>query len=284
MKSSIASGQKSKAILEKYHQFAKKSYGQNFIIDPNTVAKIAHLAKVDNKTRVLEIGPGLGALTQHLCEKAFFVTAVEIDGQMVEILHDTCGEYKNLEIIHQDFLTFDVQRWASLAQYQDYHISVCANLPYYITTPILFRLFESKVDFKCITVMMQKEVAYRMVALKNTKDYNALSVIVQYLYHVSVVMNVSKNVFMPKPKVDSAVVQFETRFDQKTKPQTELFELIKACFKQRRKTMYNNLSEYVEDRDLALEYLLKASIDPQRRAESCDIEEFIKLYEVIYES
>ena len=204
----IASYHRTKEILAKYQRFAKSSFGQNFIIDPSVVDKIAELSKAEKNSSALEIGPGIGALSEFLAKRASQVTCVEIDPDMVEILKDTCADYKNMKVIQSDFLTFDLESWVKEQRLTHERVIVCANLPYYITTPILFRLFESKEPVDVITVMMQKEVAMRFVANKRTKDYNALSVIVQYLYETKIVLHVGKHVFLPKPNVDSAVVQF----------------------------------------------------------------------------
>lgn len=275
----IAIPSRTKAILEKHGMYAKKNFGQNFLIDSGVVDKIARSAMVSENCAVFEIGPGIGALTQYLCEYGKKVTCFEIDERIPSVLSDTLQEYDNWEVILQDFLTVDFDAYVKECRSQGYDVVVAANLPYYITTPILFKLFEAQEKVDAITVMMQKEVADRFIARVNTKDYNALSVISSYRCEMSKVMNVPKNVFMPKPNVDSAVLQF--RF----KPQTianenEFFELVKACFKQRRKTIYNNLGEYFNDKEKAKQLLNEAQIDEKRRAETLTLEEFMHLYEV----
>jgi 16S rRNA (adenine1518-N6/adenine1519-N6)-dimethyltransferase len=284
MSKPIASLSKTKQILDEFDRGANKTFGQNFIIDPSVVDKISDLAQVDQNTAVMEIGPGLGGLTEYLCYKAKKVISIEIDEHMIEILKKTVGHFENLEVIHQDFLKFDSTAWITQQKAAGYSVAVCANLPYYITTPILFQLFESPVLPDSITVMMQKEVALRFSAKPSTKDYNALSVIVQYLFNVQLVLNVPKQVFLPMPKVDSAVIRFTPKGKHGVKNQEEFFKLIKACFKQRRKTLSNNLTEYLKDRNHAVEALHQSLIDPARRAETCDLSDFIRLYEVLYEN
>lgn len=284
MSKPIASLSKTKQILDEFDRGANKTFGQNFIIDPSVVDKISDLAKVDQNTAVMEIGPGLGGLTEYLCYKAKKVISIEIDEHMIEILRKTVGHFGNLEVIHQDFLKFDSTAWITQQKAAGYSVAVCANLPYYITTPILFQLFESPVLPDSITVMMQKEVALRFSAKPSTKDYNALSVIVQYLFNVQLVLNVPKQVFLPMPKVDSAVIRFTPKGKHAIENQEHFFKLIKACFKQRRKTLSNNLTEYLQDRNRAVEALNQSFIDPARRAETCDLSDFIRLYEVLYEN
>lgn len=284
MSKPIASLSKTKQILEEFDRGANKTFGQNFIIDPSVVDKISDLAKVGENTAVMEIGPGLGGLTEYLCYKAKKVISIEIDEHMIEILKKTVGHFENLEVIHMDFLQFDSSQWIAEQKTAGFSVAVCANLPYYITTPILFQLFESPVLPDSITVMMQKEVALRFSAKPSTKDYNALSVIVQYLFNVQLVLNVPKQVFLPMPKVDSAVIRFTPKIKREVRNQKQFFELIKACFKQRRKTLTNNLAEYLKDRNKAIEVLTKCYIDPSRRAETCDLDDFIRLYEVLNEN
>ena len=276
----IAIPSRTKAILEKHRMYAKKNFGQNFLIDSGVVDKIARSAMVSENCAVFEIGPGIGALTQYLCEYGKKVTCFEIDGRIPSVLSDTLQEYDNWNVILQDFLTVDFDAYVKECRSNGYDVVVAANLPYYITTPILFKLFEAQEKVDAITVMMQKEVADRFIARVNTKDYNALSVISSYRCEMSKVMNVPKNVFMPKPNVDSAVLQF--RFKPQTiENENEFFELVKACFKQRRKTIYNNLGEYFGDKEKAKQLLVDAQIDEKRRAETLTLEEFMHLYEVM---
>ena len=277
----IATPSRTKEILAKHDLFAKKNYGQNFLVEPSVVEKIARSAIGEKKCVAFEIGPGIGALTQYLCEYAQKVVSFEIDERLPEVLADTLREYDNFEIVLQDFLTIDLNSWVEKYRREGYEVVVAANLPYYITTPILFKIFEAEANISSITVMMQKEVADRFYAKVNTKDYNALSVITQYRCEVSHVMKVPKNVFMPKPNVDSAVLQFRFKQRDNNIDEETFFEMVKACFKQRRKTMLNNFGEYLQDKAKAMALLKQANIDPKRRGESVSLAEFLGLYEVM---
>lgn len=272
----IATPSRTKEILDKFDLFAKKNYGQNFLVEPGIVSKIAKHAVVSENTLAIEIGPGIGALTQMLSQEAKKVVAFEIDERLPEVLAYSLEECDNVEVILKDFLEVDLKEFVS--QYPDYDVVVAANLPYYITTPILFKIFESNADIKRITVMMQKEVADRFSATVNSKDYNALSVITQYRATVKQVVKVPRNVFNPKPNVDSSVLQFEFKEKDESVNEELFFEMVKACFKQRRKTILNNFGDWVKDKDKARDYLEDAGIDVKRRAESCTCEEFMKLY------
>lgn len=281
MNKPIATPSRTKEILETYDLFAKKNYGQNFLIESSVVEKIARSAMVSDHCVVFEIGPGIGALTQYLCEYAKKVVSFEIDERLPAVLKETLSEYDNFEIVLQDFLEIDLVEWVEKYKKEGYDVVIAANLPYYITTPILFKIFESHADVSAITVMMQKEVADRFHAVPNTKDYNALSIITQYRCDVKSVMKVPKNVFMPKPNVDSAVLQFRFIERDNTIEETHFFEMVKACFKQRRKTILNNFGEYCENKESARLILEKAQIEVARRAESLGMDEFIHLYEVM---
>lgn len=272
----IATPSRTKEILEKFDLFAKKNYGQNFLTEPGIVSKIAKHAVVSDHTIVIEIGPGIGALTQMLSQEAKKVIAYEIDERLPEVLAYSLEDCDNVEIILEDFMQVDLK--AIVDQYPEDDVVVAANLPYYITTPILFKIFESNADIKRITVMMQKEVADRFSATVNSKDYNALSVITQYRTTVKQVVKVPRNVFNPKPNVDSSVLQFEFKEKDTTVNEELFFSMIKACFKQRRKTILNNFGEWLNDKEKARVYLEDAGIDVARRAESCTCEEFMKLY------
>lgn len=274
----IATPSRTKEILEKHNLYAKKNYGQNFLIEPGIVSKIAAAAVTENKCVVFEIGPGIGALTQMLSQVADKVVAFEIDERLPEVLKDTLSDCDNVEVVLQDFLNIDLKQVSQPYLDEGYEVVVAANLPYYITTPILFKIFEANAGISQITVMMQKEVADRFSAQCNTKDYNALSVITQYRCTVKNVLKVPKNVFNPKPNVDSAVLQFRFKDSDSTINEPVFFKLVKGCFTQRRKTILNNLSETIKDKELARKILEESAIDPSRRAESCSMEEFIRLY------
>lgn len=280
MSNIIATPSKTKEILEKYDLYAKKNYGQNFLIESSIVDKIAKNAITEKPCTVFEIGPGIGALTQFLSSYAENVVSFEIDDRLLPVLKDTLSECANVEIVHTDFLEVDLKKFVDKYKREDNDVVIAANLPYYITTPILFKIFESEADITQITVMMQKEVADRFSAVPNTKDYNALSVITQYRCDVKTIMKISKHVFNPKPNVDSAVVQFRFKEKKQLDNESEFFELIKACFKQRRKTILNNYGEYCNDKELAKVNLEKANIAVSARAESLTLDTFIRLFEV----
>lgn len=280
MKQIIATPSRTKELLEKHGLYAKKNFGQNFLVEPGIVDKIARHAVISDHCAVFEIGPGIGALTQFLCEYAKKVIAFEIDERLPSVLADSLSEYDNFELVMEDFLKVEINSYIDPLVKQGYDVVFAANLPYYITTPILFQLFESKANISAITVMMQKEVADRFSAKPNTKDYNALSVITQYRCEVTSVMKVPRNVFNPKPNVDSAVLQFRFKQNLPELEETQFFELVKACFKQRRKTILNNLSDYLGNKEKAREMLEKAGISSQARSESLSLETFLQLYEV----
>lgn len=280
MSNIIATPSKTKEILEKYDLYAKKNYGQNFLIESSIVDKIAKNAITEKPCTVFEIGPGIGALTQFLSNYAENVVSFEIDDRLLPVLKDTLSECANVEIVHTDFLEVDLKKFVDKYKREDNDVVIAANLPYYITTPILFKIFESEADITQITVMMQKEVADRFSAVPNTKDYNALSVITQYRCDVKTIMKISKHVFNPKPNVDSAVVQFRFKEKKQLDNESEFFELVKACFKQRRKTILNNYGEYCNDKELAKVNLEKANIAVSARAESLTLDTFIRLFEV----
>ena len=273
----IATVSRTNEILDKYNLKAKKKFGQNFLIDANTVEKIAKNA-CDKDHITIEIGPGIGSLTQKLAKYSKEVISYEIDSSLIPVLKETLSDLDNVTVIEEDFLNTDLGK----ASYHDEEIVVAANLPYYITTPILFKLFESDLKIKCISVMVQKEVADRFKASVNSKDYNALSVIVQHSYDVNILMNISKNVFNPKPNVDSAVIVFKPKTKKYVKDEKEFYEMVKMAFTQRRKTLFNNLKEHFDNEKIKKMYEtlgLKDSI----RAQEIDLDTFIRIYEVLYE-
>lgn len=277
----IATPSRTKEILEKHQLYTKKNYGQNFLIEPSVVEKIARSAIQTENTLAIEIGPGIGALTQYLCEYAKKVVAFEIDERLPEVLEDTLAAYPHVEIRLQDFLTTNIIEVVENFKNEGYDVVVAANLPYYITTPILFKLFESRAPIDTITVMMQKEVADRFRASTCSKDYNALSVITQYMCHVKHIMHVPSRVFLPKPCVDSAVLQFSFKENRDLiEDEQAFFAMVKACFKQKRKTMLNNYGAYIGDKQKAKQLLVKAEIAENARAESLSLEQFLTLYHV----
>ncbi len=278
MSSAIATIRRTKEIQEKYQVFTKKTYGQNFIIEPRVVEKIAAAAISNENQLCIEIGPGIGALTQMLCEKSKHVVAYEIDERMPEVLRNEIAS-DHLEIILQDFLTVDVDQAIAQFRQPGQGVVFASNLPYYITTPILFKLFEAKEPIDAITVMMQKEVGQRFLAQASAKEYNALSVIWQYKCDCKKVMDVSRHVFWPSPRVDSVVLQFTFHHKYHYANEAAFFWLVKSCFVQRRKTIYNNLQNALKDKELALQMLEKAGIAPSKRAQQCQLEDFMRLFE-----
>ena len=231
-------------VINKYGFAFQKRFGQNFLIDSNILENIVSAANITKEDFVLEIGPGIGTMTQYLCENAREVVAVEIDKSLIPILQDTLSEYNNVEVINEDVLKVDIKKLAE-ERNDGNPIKVVANLPYYITTPIIMGLFESGVPIDSITIMVQKEVADRMQTGPGSKDYGALSLAVQFYATAKVILNVSATCFMPRPNVDSAVIQL-VRYD---KPPVEvedehlMFKIIRASFNQRRKTMTNSVGK-----------------------------------------
>lgn len=229
-------------ILKKYDFHFQKKFGQNFLIDTHVLEKIIDAAGVTKDDFVLEIGPGIGTMTQYLCERAREVMAVEIDDKLIPILADTLSAYDNVTVVNEDILKLDIDQIAR-EHNAGKPIKVVANLPYYITTPIIMGLFESHVPLESVTVMVQKEVADRMQAGPGTKDYGALSLAVQYYSEAEIVANVPPNFFMPRPNVGSAVIRLTCHKDCPVKVTDEkwMFRIIRASFNQRRKTLQNGL-------------------------------------------
>ena len=252
------------------HQ-AKKKFGQNFLRDKNLLMKIVRESHIENK-HVIEVGPGQGALTSYLAEQATDVFAYEIDETLKPILNDLENKHQNLKVIYGDFLEADLSVY-------NYDLHVVANVPYYITTPILFKLLESK-NIKTASLMIQKEVCDRLLATKDSKDYNALSVILQYQAHAFKMLDVKRHMFYPVPNVDSAVIRIEKRDVRLIDEDKEMFfiKFVKGAFKQKRKTMVNNLHEAFGTSKKDLEsYLENQNVSIQTRAEALSLDEFIKL-------
>lgn len=234
-------------VLQKYDFVFQKRFGQNFLIDTHVLEKIIASANITKDDFVLEIGPGIGTMTQYLAQAAREVTAVEIDNSLIPILQDTLKEWDNVTVIHNDILKVDIRQLA-FEKNQGRPIKVVANLPYYITTPIIMGLFENQVPIDSITIMVQKEVADRMQVGPGTKDYGALSLAVQYYAKPQIVANVPPNCFMPRPKVGSAVIRLE-RYDKppvQVEDEKLMFRIIRASFNQRRKTLVNGLKNSPE--------------------------------------
>ena len=274
-------------VLKK-HQFTfQKKFGQNFLIDPHVLDKIISAAEITKEDFVLEIGPGIGTMTQYLAEAAREVTAVEIDRNLIPILSETLSAYDNVQIINEDVLKLDL---AALAKERNggKPIKVVANLQYYITTPIIMGLFEGGVPIESITVMVQKEVAMRMQAGPGTKDYGALSLAVQYYAEPYLAANVPPNCFMPRPNVGSAVIRL-TRYAEpavKAKDEKLMFALIRASFNQRRKTLQNGLNNSQElsfTKEQIAEAIEKMGLSPSVRGEALTLEQFAKLSDLLTE-
>ncbi|MFQ7575712.1 MAG: 16S rRNA (adenine(1518)-N(6)/adenine(1519)-N(6))-dimethyltransferase RsmA [Lachnospira sp.] len=269
-------------ILDKYGFSFQKKFGQNFLIDENVVKKIVREAGVTKDDFVLEIGPGIGTMTQILCENAREVVAVEIDTKLIPILRDdTLAAYDNVTVINEDILKLDIVKLAE-ERNGGRPIKVVANLPYYITTPIIMGLFESHVPLDSITIMVQKEVADRMQVGPGTKDYGALSLAVQYYANPKIVLNVAASCFMPRPNVDSAVIKLERYEEPPVKVMDEhlMFGIIRASFNQRRKTMTNSVCNCAAlgiSKEVLLEALQKCGLLPTVRGEALTLEQFAKL-------
>ena len=278
----IATTARTREILNTYNLRAKKNFGQNFLVDASVTGRMASTLRDDGV--VIEVGPGIGSLTEELAKRAKHVRSYEIDERLIPVLEDTLKDYDNVEIFLQDILETDINKELQPLVDKYKHIEFVANLPYYITTPVLFKLFESSIPFEKIVVMIQKEVADRFSAKPGTKEYGALSVESQYLYDVKKLFNVPRTSFNPAPNVDSAVISFTKHEKNKTVDNEKLFfELVKACFKQRRKTLYNNLREYFDSKEKAELLLLKANIPLETRAEMLDLNLYIELYKALKE-
>ena len=277
----ISMPSRTKEILEQYCLKAKKGFGQNFLVDPVIVEKCASLSHSEGA--VIEIGPGIGSLTEQLARFSKHVLAYEIDENLLPVLKDTLAEYENIEIILQDFLTIDLDAVAKGLKEEYGSVSVCANLPYYITTPVLFKIFDCH-EIEYITVMVQKEVGERFAAKPGEAAYSALSVEGQYLYDIKKLFTVPGRSFNPSPSVDSVIIQFvRKRIETNPEELKKHFELIRAMFKQRRKTVYNNLREFTNNRELAESVLKEAGIAPGKRAQELTVEELKRICEVLYE-
>lgn len=277
----LGNPQKTIEIIQKYEFAFQKKFGQNFLIDTHVLDKIIAAAGVTKADCVLEIGPGIGTMTQYLAESARHVVAVEIDSNLIPILKETLGEYENVTVIHDDILKADINQITE--QYNSGRpIKVVANLPYYITTPIIMGLFENKVPIDNITVMVQKEVADRMQVGPGSKDYGALSLAVQYYAEPYIVANVPPNCFMPRPSVGSAVIRLTRHKEPPVNAEDPglMFRLIRASFNQRRKTLQNGLNNSPEvpyAKEQIAEAIESLGLGPSVRGEALTLEQFASL-------
>ena len=281
----LSNPQRTIEVIKKYEFCFQKKFGQNFLIDGHVLDKIIAGAGVTKDDMVLEIGPGIGTMTQCLAEAAGKVVAVEIDRNLLPILQETLADYDNVKVIHADVLSLDLEK---LVQEENggRPIKVVANLPYYITTPIIMALFEQHVPLANVTVMVQKEVAARMKSGPGSKDYGALSLAVQYYAEPYIVANVPCNCFMPRPNVDSAVIRL-TRYEEppvQVKDEKMLFKIIRASFNQRRKTLQNGLNNSSElnfTKDQIAAAIAEAGFSPSVRGEALTLEQFAKLTDIL---
>lgn len=274
------------AVLDKFDFDFKKKFGQNFLIDENIVAGIVEEAGVTKDDFVIEVGPGIGTMTQFLCESAREVVAVEIDKKLLPVLDDTLSAYGNVEVINEDILKVDINKLVE-EKNGGKPAKVVANLPYYITTPIIMGLFESHVPLSSITIMVQKEVADRMQVGPGTKDYGALSLAVQYYAKPKVILNVPASCFMPRPNVDSAVIRLEAYDTPPVQVNDEklMFKIIRAAFMQRRKTMVNALSNagIGISKDQVRAALNKMELSETIRGEALTLEQFATFANLVKE-
>ncbi len=283
----IADYSVTKAVLERHGFTFKKSFGQNFLTDTNILQKIVDTAEIDDQVNVIEIGPGIGALTEFLAERAAEVMAFEIDHRLVPILADTLRDFDNVTVVNEDILKVDLAQHIQNFKNPDLPIKVVANLPYYITTPILMHLIESGIPFSEFVVMMQKEVTDRISAQPNTKAYGSLSIAVQYYMTAKVAFIVPRTVFVPAPNVDSAILKMVRRPEPAVAVEDEkfFFKVSKASFTHRRKTLWNNLTGYFgkteEVKDKLTKALDQAGLSPSVRGEALSLEEFASLADAL---
>ena len=279
----IASPTRTRAIMETYGLTFKKSLGQNFLTDINVLKKIVAAAEVSEADDVIEIGPGIGALTEQLAKSAHQVLALEIDDRLLPVLKETLAPYPNVEVIHQDILKANLKEL--IAEHFDgqHRLKIVANLPYYITTPIIMHLLATELVFDQIVVMMQKEVANRLAAQPGSKDYGSLSIGVQYEMDCQVAFIVPKTVFVPQPKVDSAIISLTKKKAKEYQPQDERFfhQLVRGAFMHRRKSLWNNLQglygKQAGVKEKLSQALAQAEIEPSVRAERLTIADFVRL-------
>lgn len=275
---------KVKSTLDKHDFYVKKKYGQNFLVDQNILRKIVQISSITEETLVIEIGPGLGSLTEHLLEKSKHVLAYEIDKDLLPILSETFTTDK-LTILNKDFLKCDIDLDIRELNITYDQVVVVANLPYYITTPIILKIIEESSIIKEMVLMTQQEVAERLTSKPSTKDYNSLSIAIQYKTKAIIALKVPRTVFVPSPNVDSAVVKLSVieKIPFKPKNETLFFEIVRASFAQRRKTLVNNLhNKYNLEKVLLANLLFELELDSRIRAENLSVSDFIRLSDSLY--
>lgn len=273
---------KTQELVKKYNFKFSKSLGQNFLIDDSVLTDIVDGASVDDKDFIIEIGPGVGTLTAKLLMKAKKVTSIELDNDLIPILQEELGEHENFDLIHNDALKVDFNSLIG----DEPSVKLVANLPYYVTTPIIVKLLKDGYNFKSLTIMIQKEVAERINAEPNCKEYGALSVLVQYYCNTSIVRRVVPSCFIPRPKVESIVIRLDRLEAPRVnvKDETLMFALVRAGFNMRRKTLWNATKAFNLSKEKLEEAFEKSGIDPKRRAETLSIEEFAHLSDCIYDA
>ena len=272
---------KTQELVKKYNFKFSKSLGQNFLIDDSVLEDIVNGAEVNGEDFIIEIGPGVGTLTAQLLMKAKKVTSIELDNDLIPILTQELGEHENFNLIHNDALKVDFNAVIG----DEKSVKLVANLPYYVTTPIIVKLLKDGYNFKSLTIMIQKEVAERINAEPNCKEYGALSVLVQYYCDTKIVRRVAPSSFIPRPKVESIVIRLDRLSEPRVKAKDEklMFELVRARFNMRRKTLWNAAKSFKlskEDLEIAFE---NSGVDPKRRAETLTLQEFANLADCIYD-
>ncbi|OOO62891.1 16S rRNA (adenine(1518)-N(6)/adenine(1519)-N(6))-dimethyltransferase [Clostridium tepidum] len=270
-----------KEIVNKYEFKFNKNLGQNFLVDSSVLEDIIEGAQINKEDTIIEIGPGVGTLTKELLERAKEVYSIELDGDLIPILQEELKEYDNFTLIHKDALKINFN---ALMENKE-PIKLVANLPYYVTTPIISRLLTEKFDFKSLTIMIQKEVAERINAKPNCKEYGSLTVLVQYYCDTKIIRKVSPNCFIPRPKVDSIVIKLDKLSEPRVRVKSEklFFNVVRSSFNMRRKTLWNALKNLKIDKENMESAFERAGIDPKRRGETLSIEEFGKLSDCIYD-
>ncbi len=272
---------KTQELVKKYNFKFTKSLGQNFLVDDSVLYDIVNGAEVNDEDFVIEIGPGVGTLTAQLLMKAKRVTAIELDNDLIPILQEELGSNENFDLIHKDALKVDFEELIG----EEKSVKLVANLPYYVTTPIILKLLKDGYKFKSLTIMIQKEVAERINAEPDCKEYGALSVLVQYYCNTSIIRKVPPTSFIPKPKVESIVIKLDRLEEPRVKPKDTklMFELVRAGFNMRRKTLWNASKTLKVDKEKLEEAFEKSGIDPKRRAETLSLQEFATLSDCIYD-